>query len=187
VHSGDKVTVGHLSHKNATNFLSKISAGDKAVTSLEAEGMSTILHEQIHACGPARGWRAYKGAGKIIDEATTELASRRIMREKFKDIVIEGRRPGTGKSMARRMAAKGDVGGAYQTWIRKMQKSIKDALGVTDNDAWSLIDEASMEFNKIDEHLDSPDQVVAAFLDVIPSEMTIEQKRDLRQRLKKIK
>lgn len=182
-HQGNKVVMGKQSHDDATAFMRKVEAGEATVRVADAKGMKVLVHEQIHACGPGRGWRTYQGAGKVLEEVSTEISARRIMREKFKGVLV--REWGSNKSMAAIFSPKKT--GSYQTWIDKVQKSIKDALGVTDTEAWDLLDDASMAYKQTDKNLETASQVVDEFMKKIPRDMTTAQKRDLRRKIKAIR
>lgn len=47
-----------------------------------ADDASTLIHETIHSTSPMHA-KVYNGHGAFIEEATTEILARRVMREKF--------------------------------------------------------------------------------------------------------
>lgn len=49
----------------------------------ELRGMKTLVHEQIHGYSPMDSKRFYHGAGAAFEEATTELAARKLLKDAF--------------------------------------------------------------------------------------------------------
>lgn len=50
----------------------------------DLQGLTTLLHEEIHGCSPLL-YTGYRGAGIAIEEAGTEILARRATRELLKD------------------------------------------------------------------------------------------------------
>jgi SPP1 gp7 family putative phage head morphogenesis protein len=74
------------------------------------EGVSTLIHEEIHSWMPGPSWSLYNGYGAIIEEVQTELLARKAIRQGF--------------------AADFVGAGAYNNYIRATTKALLDAQGL---------------------------------------------------------
>lgn len=81
-----------------------------------ADDASTLLHETIHSCSPLHH-KAYNTHAAMVEEATTELLARRVMRDKF------------GVPDEHWQEPDGSPGGSYGEEIHGLLHTISRALG----------------------------------------------------------
>lgn len=83
IHEWDGTVVHHTDTlERAANALDLAAAEGTTplkVTQGQARALKTIVHEEVHGCGPDMH-RAYRGAGAMLEEAATEILARRIVR-----------------------------------------------------------------------------------------------------------
>ncbi len=106
--------------------------------------MQVIVHETVHAHGPKH---EYYKQGVVIEEATTELTSRRIMREKWGHVPT----PQMDKYKPQTVAEKFKVGsgGAYQGYINGLRSAVGDALKLDIDAAERVLDDAALAYKKL--------------------------------------
>jgi SPP1 gp7 family putative phage head morphogenesis protein len=97
----------------------------------KAMGMHVITHETLHGYGPQFASQ-YVGIGVPIEEVTTEVVARKLMRERYG------------------VVAQPEVGlGAYETYIQQTITAVRSSLGVSPRRAASILERASVQFRKI--------------------------------------
>lgn len=178
-HHGDNIVLSKASHDRAVGFTRNVRAG-ASVTKHEAHGMKTLIHEQVHATGPSIG-TSYRGAGLIIEEVTTEVNARRILREKFGDVRVKRSIATIGELMGGR---NNELTGSYQSYIDKVHGAIKTATGVGEDEAWKLLEDASTIFKQGGGVITSVGKTVDRFVDSIPASLTSGQKREIGKLIK---
>lgn len=84
----------------SAEFFTRIAKGERPL-SPAALRAKTLVHESIHGCSPMAS-SAYAGAGKIVEEATTEAAARYMMIKKYgykwEDFYFVGEKSGSYES-----------------------------------------------------------------------------------------
>ncbi len=110
----------------------------------DALRLSTLIHEELHGCS-AMTAKAYQSVGAALEEATTELAARRI----------------TSKIIGR------EVGAVYQDEINGLRAVVKRYTRASDSAIVTKIDDAVLGLKKATKTAESADDHVKAFVDKI--------------------
>lgn len=93
------------------------------------DGVRVAVHEHVHGYGPLQK-EAYTGHGVIVEEVSTEVTARRIMRDQFGlDLRSD------------------DARGSYQGYIKGMLDVIQKSVPNTSiTKAWDILEGASLKF-----------------------------------------
>ena len=91
----------------------------------QSDYFMVLVHETTHSYGPMKQ-EAYRSAGMVVEEVSTEVLARRTMNENF----------GVPTSWSRRS-------GAYQKWIDPIIDQIQDTYDVPADEAWKILENAS--------------------------------------------
>ena len=133
------IIVRDKSIKRAQDLVAAQAAG-QAGNPKGAKGMHVLVHEAVHGHSPIRR-EQFKGRYRLLEEATTEMAARKVMKDAF----------GTGWD---KFSAGPDSFGAYHLFCDSLQQGVQAALGrkgfkLDKADDWnSFIGEASVEMRR---------------------------------------
>lgn len=134
------------------NGAARFARGDR--DEIAQMGMQALLHETVHSTSPL-GVKAYAGAGRWIEEVTTEVAARRIAADLGADRYAD-------------VAA--TKHGAYQTAVERVSGVISGTLGIDTKAAHALLEEASfaMRRDRPQQNIADPEDYVRYFASHVP-------------------
>jgi hypothetical protein len=104
-----------------------------------------FIHEAVHSTSPIT-MDAYSGSTQVLEEGTTELLARKIMREQFG----VGKKSGVGKLPRGNKA--GDAGQAYDSDIIHLRDAVMDMTGMSMNDAFEVLENAALSYRQKGAH-----------------------------------
>lgn len=104
---------------------------------LGATDYKTLVHEALHGFGATDRKTGYVGTGAKIEEITTEVFARRVVRDRF-GVDLQ--------AVMRRGKVVPYTGGSYEGEIQQAVRAIRKATGVTHVRALRLLEEASADF-----------------------------------------
>jgi SPP1 gp7 family putative phage head morphogenesis protein len=153
---------------DTSDRLRRYARGERSYESVSA--MKTLVHESLHGTSPITS-NAYQGVGVLIEEVTTEVAARKVVREMHPNYANESR-----NARPEHFSIKDDEQyGSYQEHIDEVIKAVDVALG----DGYftsrggreavlpDLLERASFRFKQgSDTHADA-DAMRRAFVDVV--------------------
>lgn len=135
------------------------SGPDSQIHTIRANDYRTLVHEQLHGYGP-RGInsRAYQGVGKMVEEATTEIAARKIVRDQLglSHADINGKMAGELIGRARSVTDRGSYSRYIVNTTESVRQAIKGELGVDIgyDDAYDVVETAALRLKSLEEHTD---------------------------------
>jgi hypothetical protein len=99
--------------------------------------LRTVIHEEIHHASPISSV-VYRGQGVVLEEATTEMAARRVLGEVTKQEITTG---------------------SYTNYIDHMTEGLKASLGVSQAEATKILTDASINMRKYRGTMDDIDGI----------------------------
>lgn len=141
---------------------------DAATHTIRANDYRTLVHEQLHGYGPFNS-RAYQGVGKMTEEAVTEIAARKIVRDQLgiTHADINGKHAGELIGRARTVNDRG----SYSRYIVNTTESVRQAIhgelgmDIGYDDAYDVVETAALRMKSMGEHPDgsTPDGLAGLF------------------------
>lgn len=139
---------------------------------VRANDYRTHIHEQLHGYGP-RGIMSnasYQGVGKMTEEAATEIAARKIVRDQI-GITHDAMAGANYQWRALGRVEDEHQVGSYSKYINDTRESARTAIdelaripmrevalrGVNWSDAYDHLETAALRFKSLDEHRDAND------------------------------
>jgi len=145
------ITINEDVHQRATKFMSEPT---NPKYRKHADDASTLIHETIHAMSPMQS-KAYDGHGAFIEEATTEILARKVMRDKFQ-IPDE-----------HWCDDDGTPSGSYGEEIHSLNQIVSSVLGqhapIAHQDVYRLIEDAAAKMRQQSQVFDRKNRYVRHF------------------------
>ncbi|MCG8423689.1 MAG: phage head morphogenesis protein [Proteobacteria bacterium] len=127
----DVIVVGNKTFRKAQRAFAA-----KRVGARDLQSVKTLFHEEIHSSGG--GVIRVDGLGFVIEEASTELLARRVIRTRYASPTITKAFSPKGSSVNR----------SYQQLITKLADQLHAATGGRKQDAWARLDDAALQFKR---------------------------------------
>ncbi len=147
----------------------------------ELEGLNTVMHEEMHGYGPlARP--AYREAGKLIEETTTEILARKAVRR------LAGiRKLPDNPSHVAGLPTRGPRGWisaprAYDVWIAGLARDIENVTGWDEGKVLGALEQAAVTFKRNRTDISTPAGIARAWVDGV-ARLTADQRAELLQRV----
>jgi hypothetical protein len=113
-------------------------AAGKMPTAQQLTAVRTMIHEGLHEAGPLRSTRTYYGAGKLVEEVTTEVLARRVIRARTR----------TTSSLFQLPIAAPSPSRSYDPMIYHTIQRTAAASGLSTTDAARALERASYRFKR---------------------------------------
>jgi 2'-5' RNA ligase/8-oxo-dGTP pyrophosphatase MutT (NUDIX family) len=179
----------HSRVQNAfVEFCDAMVRDDGHATVTAAWGLQTLLHEELHGLSEMKG-SAYRGIGAFVEEVTTEVTARMVLRERFGYLRnIDTSHTGVIRNQSN--LTEPNRGGAYGDYIdatvsmvaqilaSRTRAGVVDRMGVR-NDAKELVEQASWMLKRKVWNVDAttPEQHVQNFVECFPTFSDAEQRQ----------
>jgi hypothetical protein len=150
-------------HASAREFLDRFTgATPRRPTPLQENGFKTLLHETIHNHSPITA-TVYERAAAAVEETTTELLARRLMRDMF------GAR---GALVAPTLAI--SRGRSYEREIDLARRVLERELAVTPENAIAMLEDAAVAMRRYNgPKFVNPDDYLRHFVVNLPLPTTV--------------
>ncbi len=102
----------------AAGFVRFLKGKGKGVARSDAQDLKTFIHETVHAHSPMNA-RLYRGTGKALEEATTEIAAQALFEK-----------AATGWKVSLGAVGAGQVESSYPGWVRALVAAVAEITGV---------------------------------------------------------
>ena len=149
-------------HAEGVDYAASIrnNGPDAATHTIRANDYRTLVHEQLHGYGPRGSTsRAYQGVGKMTEEATTEIAARKIVRDQLgiTHADIDGKHAGELIGRARSPNDRGSYSRYIVNVTESVRQSIHAELGVDIgyDAAYDVVETAALRLKSLDQHPDA--------------------------------
>ncbi len=149
-------------HRNAYEFSRRIALMDEATAAGDlataesihksilatrwpnnlVEGFEVFVHEELHGASRATAM-SYVAHGQVIEEVTTEVAARKIVRDKWPEYATQSR----GMTLD---LVQGRAGGTYGSFIGSVISIVSDGAAVTIEEAAIMVEDASIAVKRWD-------------------------------------
>jgi len=123
--------------EQAREFLKAVEE-NREMLSREADSFQTFIHEQVHSVGRGAA-DSYWGSGAVIEEVTTEVLARKVMRDQFGELWLAD-----GAKLKNNVKFLTLGQSSYQRAIDGVVDAIRRALDVTRAEAAGLLEEAAL-------------------------------------------
>lgn len=143
-------------HAGALEFFRDLAAG-RTPSGTAAHNFRTFVHETLHGHSPM-GAGIYFHSGKVVEEVTTEVAARKIVRDAF----------GAKSWLLDLPVAAPDVARSYDEWIFGTRRIIETATGMTVAEANEALEAAAFELKKTKHLIHSRTDFVDRFAEGVP-------------------
>ena len=123
-------------HTKAADGVAALVAA-RTVTDEQISAVKTLVHETVHAHSPLTIYIATHKYGRVVEEVTTEVTARKIVRETFslKSKVLEFPKAATDT-------------GSYNWWIHPMVDILESELGLKRAQVHAAIEEAGITMRR---------------------------------------
>ena len=152
-----QITVSTPVHNGAKRFATAVATG-RAPRANDAHDFRTLLHETVHGHSPM-DHSVYIGVGRVIEEVSTELTARRIVRQRF-GVTSELLQAPLGPADPSRRS--------YDQWIVAVRR-ILEAEGYTARAAIDAMEDASITLRRYaGPVIDRPEEYARKWLEGLP-------------------
>lgn len=129
-HSWDgRVALAEYVFRHLETWGEERSKNAPGTTPDQAASFSALLHEELHGASSMISL-SYRGVGQLIEEVTTEVAARYIMRDKFGHLRLTG----SGRLDDDKRFQVSDFG-PYGPWIKWVHQALVKAINASPDDA----------------------------------------------------